>query len=64
MNKPLSVSKEEFKSGLISLINGSELPPCLVEEIIGGIFSEVKILAHKQYENDLAQLKSSQESQN
>lgn len=53
MDKPLSVSKKEFTQNLVSLINNAKLPPCLVEEILGGIFNEVKMVAEKQYQNDL-----------
>lgn len=60
MNKPLSVAKEEFKSGLIELVNNSNLPPCLAEEIMGGIFMEVKSLAKNQYDKDLEEWQNSQ----
>lgn len=53
MNKPLSILKKEFTQSLVTLINNANLPPCLVEEIIGGVFSEVKMLAEKQYQKDL-----------
>lgn len=59
-NKPLSVAKEEFKSSLIELVNNSNLPPCLVEEIMGGIFMEVKTLAKNQYDKDLEEWQDSQ----
>ena len=60
MNKPLSVAKEEFKSSLINLVNNSNLPPCLVEEVMGGIFMEVKSLAKNQYDKDLEEWQNSQ----
>ncbi len=59
-NKPLSVAKEEFKSSLINLVNNSDLPPCLVEEVMGGIFMEVKTLAKQQYDKDLKEWQDSQ----
>lgn len=58
-NKPLSVAKEEFKSSLIELVNGSNLPPCLVEEVMGGIFMEVKTLAKNQYDKDFKEWQDS-----
>jgi len=60
MNKPLSVAKEEFKSSLINLVNNSNLPSCLVEEVMGGIFMEVKSLAKNQHDKDLEEWQNSQ----
>lgn len=53
MDKPLSIIKKEFTDSLIALINNTKLPPCLIEETLGNIFKEVKIIAEKQYQNDL-----------
>lgn len=63
MNKPLSVAKEEFTRGMVSLVNNSGLPPCLVEEILNGVLLEVKNLARKQYEKDLQAWEQSQNSE-
>ena len=53
MEKPLSIKREEFCRGLIELVNGSALPPCVALEVLRGITDSVAALARKQYEQDL-----------
>lgn len=48
MNKPVSILREEFEQGLIQLINGSSLPPFVIEMTLKNYYLEVKELATKQ----------------
>lgn len=52
--KPLSVAKVEFVSDIIKLINQSRLPPFVLEYIFKDVYSEVKVAAQRQYEQEQA----------
>lgn len=52
MEKPLSVAREELASNLIQLINGCNLPPCVVAEVMHGLCSEVDKIAAEQLRRD------------
>ena len=63
MEKPLSVSREEFVDGLVNLVNNSNLPMFVVLDVLKGAVEEVKDAAARQYEQDrLAYEKSKEES--
>ena len=52
--KPSTLLKEEFSRDLINLCNNSELPFFILEYVLKDVYLEVKSLAQKQYELDLA----------
>lgn len=45
MDKPLSVSIEEFKQNLVNTIQGSKLPIVIVDLIMKDLFNEIHELA-------------------
>lgn len=53
VNKPITVIREEFTLNLANLINNSALPPFVIEDILKGVYLEIKSVARKQYEIDL-----------
>ena len=53
MQKPLSVARYEFIQQLTNLINGSNLPMCMVEAVLKDMYADVKVVAQRQLENDL-----------
>lgn len=60
MNKPSTISYEEFKQGLASLINTSGLPAFVIELVLRGCLDEVSAVRHKQYQADLAEYSARQ----
>lgn len=54
MDKPFSILYEEFRQGLINLINNSCLPPSVIESVLRNYTSEVNGLARNQYQIDKA----------
>lgn len=52
MNKPFSMLCEEFKQNVVNLINGSGLPPFVVESILKNHLNEVSSVAKNQYQID------------
>ena len=63
MEKPLSIKREDFGKGLISLINGCGLPPFVVAETLRGICAEVDRLAAQQLEADRKAWEESQKGE-
>lgn len=49
MNKPLSMTYEEFKQGLSSLINNSGLPVIVIESVLQNYLNEVNNVVKNQY---------------
>jgi len=62
MNKPISVKYEEFKQGLLSLINNSGLPAFMIEPILQNYLAETQMLAKRQYELDKSEYEKSLEN--
>lgn len=63
--KPITLLKEDFVRSLVRLCNDSGLPFFVLEYALKDIYLEVKNLAKKQYEIDLAkyeQLKNDEQS--
>jgi hypothetical protein len=50
--KPLSMARTEFKTKLIDAVNTSNLPAFVLEDVIKGIYEEVKALSLKQCRED------------
>lgn len=52
MNKPLTISYEEFKQSLANLINNCSLPSVLVESILQNYLNEISVIVKRQYQLD------------
>lgn len=52
MDKPLSVRRQEFIENLVNLINTSDLPPFVMEPIIGNVHASVRNLINEQYRRE------------
>lgn len=50
MNKPLTISYEEFKQNLASLINNCGLPFVLVESVLQNYLNEISTVVKRQYQ--------------
>lgn len=61
--KPATLLKEDFLRSLIDLCNNSGLPLFVVEYILKDVYLEVKTLAQKQYEADLAKYNQSHKNE-
>ncbi len=55
----MEIKVEEFKTGLVSLVNESALPLSLVYYIMQDILNEVEAVRKKDLENERAALESS-----
>lgn len=52
MNKPITITYEEFKNKLADLINYSGLPTFMMEPILQNYLTEIRLAAQKQYQYD------------
>lgn len=52
MNKPLSITYEEFKKNMLDVINNSGLPAFIIESVLHNYLIEIKAVAQKQYQSD------------
>lgn len=52
MNKPISITYEEFKQELADVINNSTLPAFIIENVLQNYLAETRMAARKQYEKD------------
>ncbi len=52
MNKPISITYEEFKQELADVINNSTLPAFVIENVLQNYLAETRMAARKQYEKD------------
>jgi len=55
MNKPFSIAYKEFKDELANLINGSNMPPFIIESVLQNYLYEVSEIVKNQYRVDVAQ---------
>lgn len=60
--KPLTVARHEFVEALTSLINGCQLPPFVIEAVLKDVYTDIRIVAQKQLENDMKKYCASQEN--
>lgn len=60
--KPLTVARHEFVEALTNLINECQLPPFVIEAVLKDIYTDVRIVAQKQLENDMKKYRASQEN--
>ena len=67
-NKPITVAKEDFISGLNSLIENSELPVIILEPIFKDLYNQLSVILKQQTDDDRLQYMNSlstiQEEQN
>lgn len=49
MNKPMILVKEELNQKIIELINGSQLPPFIVEPVLTNILAQVREAVVNEY---------------
>lgn len=52
MNKPITVTYENFKQDLANLINASGLPAFTIEFVLRYYLDEVRAIAKQQYQED------------
>ena len=55
MNKPISISINDTKNSIISSINESGLPACVLLEILNSLVSQINELAKQELANDTKQ---------
>lgn len=53
VEKPISVARYEFVQQITSVINGSNLPMCIIESVMKDMYADVKIVAQRQLESDM-----------
>lgn len=70
MNKPLDLQIEETKERILTAINDSKLPACLVELIVKDIYSEIVLIKNnelqkskEQYEKSLEDAKNTENTE-
>ena len=54
IQKPITVARAEFVSGMTSLINNSGLPPFVIEPVLKDMLYDIRAMAQKQLEQDTA----------
>lgn len=52
IQKPITVARAEFISGMTSIINESGLPPFIIEPILKDMLHDVRVMAQRQLEQD------------
>ena len=62
LNKPITIVRAEFISNIANLINNSTLPPFIIEDILKGVYLEIKDVVRKQYELDVKKYEESKHS--
>ncbi len=55
MNKPISIAINDTKNSIISSINESGLPACILLEILNSLVSQVNELAKQELASDTKQ---------
>lgn len=53
--KPMSVARDEFINDLTKLINGSMLPPFVIEDILKDMYGKICRISRQQLENESKQ---------
>lgn len=60
--KPLTVARHEFISALTNLVNESQLPPFVIEAVLKDVYTDIRIIAQQQLENDMEKYKASRDT--
>lgn len=70
MNKPLDLQIEETKERILTAINDSKMPACLIELIVKDIYSEIILIKNnelqkskEQYEKSLEDAKNAENTE-
>lgn len=53
MEKTITMNVKEVQNNLLNVINGAQLPACVLELILSDILNEIKVISQKQYEMDV-----------
>lgn len=53
MEKSYAIKHNEFKSGVVKLINTCDLPGCSIEDILQIVLAEIHEINRKQLETDI-----------
>lgn len=64
MKKPITIRYEEFKNGMVNLINNSDLPAFVIEATLQSYLNETKIAVKRQYEIDKIQYNNTINNEN
>lgn len=60
IQRPITVRINDLKSDLTNAIQKSELPPFMLEMVVGEFLSGISMVARKEYEEDLESWEKSQ----
>ena len=63
MNVPISVAVNETKNHIVSEINNSGLPLCVLESMLKSIYLEVSDLARKELEKDIEKMNKQEQEE-
>lgn len=55
--KTINILKKEFENNLIQLIQNSNMPACILQDILSKYLRQLQDLADEDYKRDLQQLK-------
>ena len=61
MQKPITIAREEYLSSIVTITNGSPLPAFVKIEVLNFVLNQLKNVAEKEYERDLATWKDANE---
>lgn len=51
--KPMTIARHDFVAALTDLINNSQLPAFVLESVLKDVYTDIKIIAQRQLENDI-----------
>ena len=63
MNKPANLIVEETKENIVKIINGSGLPPFLMEPILKDLYNQISILKQQKKEKSRQEYQDSLKQQ-
>ena len=63
MEKPISIKRMEFNKNVADLINKSELPLCIVYDLLQNILVQMSDIVSKQLQNDMVMWQQELEKQ-
>ena len=63
MEKPISIRRMEFNKNIADLINKSELPLCIVYDLLQSIVVQMSDMVSKQLQNDMVMWQQELEKQ-
>lgn len=51
--KPMTVARHEFVCALTDLVNNSQLPAFVLEDVLKGVYHDIRMIAKQQLEKDI-----------